>query len=129
MAITRPEYNLSDCYSELLKFELTAHWYHINTTDFAEHKSLDFLKDSVAEIKDKILEVLLGYIPRESRCKISYDLNYQGKGSSIALGKELWKFADHYEKMYAEKGWGDLEQLFQTLKEHASRFNYLISLK
>jgi len=127
--IPRPEYGLSECFSKFYMFEATAHWYHLNTSSFAEHKALDFLVDEITGIKDKTLEILLGYISKEARCKVSMDLSYQGPESSKKLAQELWKFADEYEKIYAEKGYGDLEQVFQTIKEFASRFRYLLSLK
>lgn len=127
--ISRPEYSLSECFSKLYMFEATAHWYHLNTSSFAEHKALDSLVDDITDIKDKTLEILLGYTPKEAKCTVSLNLFYQGIESSKKLAQDLWKFADEYEKIYAEKGYGDLEQIFQTIKEFSSKFKYLLTLK
>lgn len=126
--IQRPEYKASECFMKLSQFELTAHFYHLNTNSFEEHKALDYIKDGITGSKDQIMEVLLGYVPKETRCTCTCNINYQGKSSTLALVKEVWDFANEYEIKFSEKGWGDLEQLMQSLKEVASKTKYLLTL-
>ena len=46
--------------SKLFYLHTTAHFYHLQTTSFAQHKMLDDLYKDLQEVKDSICEHLLG---------------------------------------------------------------------
>lgn len=127
--IPRPsEYGVGECFSQLNEFELRAHWCHLNTSSFEEHKSMDFLVGGIGGIKDSILELVLGYSSKEVSCKFSVDLKY-GPGACLKLANDFYSYCKKYYDIFEKLGYNDLSTLLADAMGIATKTKYLLTLK
>jgi len=120
--------NPQDIISKFSYYQTCSHFYHLTTTSYEEHKALEKLYDGVNDLKDEIIEMLFGYVPRVTTLKVEPTMTYKGLTSSIQLAKDVRDFASQGEVYSDSNKWSDLSNKFQELKGLATHVVYLLSL-
>lgn len=106
---------------KLSYFYVQAHDNHLNTTSFEEHKALNTLYEELVGFKDKIGELLLGYIAPK-RFNPEYSLKIVRKPTTqlveegIKFSQDLYEWAEGYDWLELCNLAADLEGLFQKTK-------------
>lgn len=115
--------------NELFYFSILSHKFHLDTTSFSEHKALDELYKGISDIKDEILEKLIGYIngKRIGALKIKNIPEYSNK-ASIELCNEISEFAYELYEWAGSKKYCDIENKAQELSGLANKTIYLLTL-
>ena len=114
--------------SSLFSFHNNAHFYHLQTSSFAEHKALDNLYKELVEFKDEISEKLLGYTGRRF-----LSISYQSTpaytvGVSTTLCTDIMNFSRRLGDLAQGKGWKDIYNISDSLHGLAAQTKYLLTL-
>jgi DNA-binding ferritin-like protein len=115
--------------TKLTYFELQLHNLHWGTRSYAEHQALGGLYDSVFDLKDEIVEKIMGY-NNGMRAKIGNpgQLKDYAPGVSDAVVSELISFAKQLENYGASNNMPDIENIAQSLSGTAAKTKYLLTL-
>lgn len=106
------------------------HFYHLQTTSYAEHKALDDMYNGLVDYKDSISEYLLGIQApkRLSNLETSVILPYSSSNVTKSID-ELFQFTkdlcDYADKLNLEQ----LCNLSSELQGLTIRIKYLLTLK
>lgn len=118
--------NINIISSKLFYFQNQIKLKHWQTTVFSEHKSLDGLHDIISDLKDEIIEKIIGYSnirPKNIKIDILKD-----NINSAQLMDEIIKFADELGKYSTISNMPDIGNVAQTLSGEAAKTKYLLSL-
>ena len=114
----------------LFTMHKVAHYYHLQTTSYAQHKALDSLYDGLQNSKDAICEYLLGIqAPRRFgalRTENPPMFSDSNLNKFIDDGIEFSVNLCNYGK---EKGWEQLTNLASELQGLLVSTKYLLTLK
>jgi DNA-binding ferritin-like protein len=114
--------------TKLSWFELQLHNLHWNTRTYSEHVCLGALYDKVFDLKDEIVEKVMGYTgTRASIGKIDAIKPY-GIGVSESVVNELKSFAKQLETYASLNNMPDIENISQSLSGDAVKTLYLLTL-
>lgn len=115
--------------TKLTYFELQLHNLHWGTRSYAEHQALGGLYDAVFDLKDEIIEKIMGY-NNGMRAKIGNpgQLKDYAPGVSDAVVSELVSFAKQLENYGATNNMPDIENIAQGLSGTAAKTKYLLTL-
>jgi hypothetical protein len=111
----------------LFYFHDWAHFKHLQTKSFAEHKALDKLYKGLVDFKDEISELLLGYIqPKRftDAPKIPVDKN----ADHTKLLEDLCSFADELYEYGEKTKWWALSNRAADLSGLGYKVKYLLTL-
>jgi len=120
------EMSLESVAAKLTYFHIQLHLLHWQTTSFAEHKALGSLYETVGDMKDDIVEKLMGYANR--RVKV-FKLEGLSEGNSVAVVNSLLTFAYNLIEWAEANHYCDIENLAQSLSGEAAKTKYLLTLK
>jgi DNA-binding ferritin-like protein len=121
------ELSLDSIKAKLNYFELQLHELHWQTTSHAEHTALGALYDRVFDMKDEIVEKLMGYTGvRTKAMPVDLIKNY-ASGLSMQIVSELKDFAYQIYEWAGEKHYCDVENLSQSLSGEAAKTLYLLT--
>ncbi len=128
--IVRPnqEYGIGECFALLNEYEMRAHWLHLNCNNFELHKATDFVVEAIQDKKDGILELILGYSPKEMKCEINLELTVT-PDAPMKLANDLWEYAHKYYEIFEKLEYADLANELADIQKIASKFKYLLTLK
>ena len=115
--------------TKLTYFELQLHNLHWATRSYAEHMALGGLYDAVFDLKDEIIEKIMGY-NNGMRAKIGNpgQLKDYTPGVSEVVVSELISFAKQLENYGATNNMPDIENIAQGLSGTAAKTKYLLTL-
>lgn len=114
--------------TKLTYFELQLHNLHWATKSFAEHMALGGIYDKVFDLKDEIVEKIMGYTGTRAKIgKVDAFKDY-GVGVSDMVINELQTFAKQLESYGASNGMPDIENIAQSLSGDAAKTKYLLTL-
>ena len=114
--------------AKLNYFELQIHELHWQTKNYAEHIALGNLYDKIFDLKDEIVEKIMGYTGIRTKA-MSVDLikNYSS-GLSTQVVNELIIFAKQLESYADSNNMPDIANIAQSLSGDASRTKYLLTM-
>lgn len=110
---------------KLSQFQEETHLAHFNTTSFAVHSALNFYDDLV-DFKDKIGELLLGYMAPKRFGPYSLKITIK---DPITIVNEIIKFAHDLESYAENANFTDLANVAQELEGGAVKLRYMLTLK
>lgn len=114
---------------KLFSFQLAAHSLHLDTRSFAEHKALQKLYEGIDDLKDSILEILMGYQNGKRFGKSKLDeLPTYSQEAVTALVKEGLSFAYDLEKWAEDKKYCDISNKAQDLSGLFAQTQYMLTL-
>jgi DNA-binding ferritin-like protein len=114
--------------TRLTQFELQLHNFHWNTRSYAEHMCLGGLYSKVFELKDDIIEKIMGYTGIRANIGTLAALKPYSIGSSEGVVNELKLFAKQLENYGATNNMPDIENIAQGLSGDCAKSLYLLTL-
>ena len=123
-----PSLNLDSIAAKLTHFVDQLHLLHWQTTSYAEHQALGGLYDKVFDLKDEIVEKIIGYTgtrPKASKHEMLRDYSI---GIAKSVVTDLKSFASELESYGESNNMPDIENLAQGLSGDAAKTLYLLTL-
>lgn len=120
--------NLDSIAAKLTHFVDQLHLLHWQTTSYAEHQALGGLYDKVFDLKDEIVEKIMGYTgtrPKASKHEMLRDYSI-GITKSVVI--DLKSFAKDLEEYGESNNMPDIENIAQSLSGEAAKTLYLLTL-
>lgn len=114
--------------TKLTHFELQLHNLHWATRSYAEHMALGGLYDKVFDLKDDIIEKIMGYTGTRAKIGTHGPLKDYAPGVSEGVVNELQAFAKQLESYGEANGMPDIENIAQGLSGEAAKTKYLLTL-
>ena len=114
--------------TKLTHFELQLHNLHWATRSYAEHMALGGLYDKVFDLKDEIIEKIMGYTGTRAKIGAHAPLKDYAPGVSEGVVNELQAFAKQLESYGEANGMPDIENIAQGLSGDAAKTKYLLTL-
>lgn len=114
--------------TKLTYFELQLHNLHWATKSYAEHQALGGIYDKVFDLKDEIVEKIMGYTGTRAKIgKVDAFKEYSA-GVSNTVIDELMSFAKQLESYGAANNMPDIENIAQSLSGEAAKTKFLLTL-
>ena len=114
--------------AKLNYFELQIHELHWQTASLGEHLALGDLYDTVFNIKDEIVEKIMGYTGiRTKTMKVEEIKNYTPSLPN-AIVKDLISFSKKLEDFGEQNNMPDIENIAQSLSGDAAKILYRLTL-
>ena len=126
--IKRPSLEISTFFGRLFQARTEIHQYHLKTTSYAEHQALGGLYDKVFDLKDEIVEKIMGYTgtrPKASKHEMLRDYSI---GITKSVVTDLKSFAKDLEEYGESNNMPDIENIAQSLSGEAAKTLYLLTL-
>lgn len=114
--------------TKLSYFEIQLHNLHWATKSFAEHEALGKIYDKVFDLKDEIVEKIMGYTGTRAKTTGVNGLKDYGLGVSEQVVSELMSFAKQLENYGASNNMPDIENIAQSLSGEAAQTKYRLTL-
>jgi hypothetical protein len=114
--------------TKLSYFEIQLHNLHWATRSFAEHEALGKIYDKVFDLKDEIVEKIMGYTGSRAKTTGVSGLKDYGVGVSEQVVNELISFAKQLENYGASNNMPDIENIAQSLSGEAAQTKYRLTL-
>ena len=114
--------------AKLNYFELQIHELHWQTKSYAEHMALGSLYDKVFDLKDEIVEKIMGYTGIRTKAMSVDPIKNYSPGLSTQVINELLIFAKQLETYAESNNMPDIENIAQSLSGDASRTKYLLTM-
>jgi len=122
------ELSLDVIKAKLNYFELQIHELHWQTTSLAEHLALGDLYDLVFDIKDEIVEKIMGYTGNRTKAMSVDTIKNYSPGMPNVVVAELLSFAKQLENYGENNGMPDIENIAQSLSGDAAKIKYRLTL-
>ena len=126
--LSSPSLNLDSIAAKLTHFVDQLHLLHWQTTSYAEHQALGGLYDKVFDLKDEIVEKIMGYTgtrPKATKHEMLRDYSI-GIAKSVVI--DLKMFAGDLEEYAESNNMPDIENIAQSLSGEAAKTLYLLTL-
>lgn len=114
--------------ARLTHFVDQLHLLHWQTQSYAEHMALGGLYDKVFDLKDDVVEKIMGYSGRRPKYVKHEALKDYGPGVSSVVVGQLLSFAKELEDFGESNGMPDIENIAQGLSGSAAKTKYLLTL-
>lgn len=122
------ELSLDVIKAKLSYFELQLHELHWQTTSLAEHLALGDAYDLVFNLKDEIVEKIMGYTGlRTKAMPVDIIKNYSMGMPNIVVA-ELLVFAKQLENYGSSNDMPDIENIAQSLSGDMAKIKYRLTL-
>jgi len=122
------ELSLDKIKAKLNYFELQLHELHWQTKSFAEHSALGGIYDKVFDLKDEIVEKIMGYTGTRTKAMPIEPIKDYAVGMSEKVVTELETFAKQLEAFGASNNMPDIENIAQSLSGEAAQTKYRLTL-
>jgi DNA-binding ferritin-like protein len=126
--VKESELSLDTIKGKLIYFHLQAHELHWQTTSLAEHLALGDLYDLVHDLKDEIVEKIMGYTGVRVKATQLTPIKNYASGMPNTLVNEIISFAKDLERYGAAKNMPDIENIAQSLSGDAAKIKYRLTL-
>ena len=120
--------NLDSIKAKLNYFDLQLHELHWQTRSLAEHLALGDAYDMVADIKDEIVEKIMGYTGTRTKAMPVETIKPYAPGVPDQVINELMAFAKQLEAFGETNGMPDIENIAQSLSGNAAKIKYRLTL-
>ena len=120
--------NLDSIATKLTHFVDQLHLLHWQTTSFAEHQALGGLYDKVFDLKDEIVEKIMGYSGTRPKAMKHEMLRDYSIGLTKSVVNDLKMFAKELEEYGEANNMCDIENIAQSLSGEAAKTLYLLTL-
>ena len=120
--------NLDSIKAKLNYFHLQLHELHWETRSLAEHLALGDAYDLVGDIKDEIVEKIMGYTGTRTKAMPVETIKGYSAGISDQVISELMAFAKQLEAFGEANGMPDIENIAQSLSGEAAQTLYRLTL-
>jgi len=124
--IDNKEMSIESVAAKLTYFQIQLQLLHWQTTSYAEHQALGSLYDFVGDMKDDIVEKIMGYANRRVK---AFKLEALSPENSTAVVNSLLSFAYNLIEWAEANHYCDIENLAQSLSGEAAKTKYLLTLK
>ncbi len=114
--------------TKLSYFEIQFHNLHWATKSFAEHEALGKIYDKVFDMKDEIVEKIMGYTGTRAKTTGVSGLKDYTVGVSEQVVNELISFAKQLENYAASNNMPAIENIAQSLSGEAAQTKYRLTL-
>jgi len=114
--------------AKLNYFELQLHELHWQTRGFAEHEALGKIYDRVFDLKDEIVEKIMGYTGTRTKAMPIQQIKDYAPGMSEQVIGELIRFAKQLEDFAEANNMPDIENIAQSLSGDAAQTKYRLTL-
>ncbi|NDB81372.1 MAG: hypothetical protein EB127_01290 [Alphaproteobacteria bacterium] len=114
--------------AKLNYFELQLHELHWQTRGFAEHEALGKIYDRVFDLKDEIVEKIMGYTGTRTKAMPIQQIKDYSPGMSEQVIGELIRFAKQLEDFAEANNMPDIENIAQSLSGDAAQTKYRLTL-
>jgi len=114
--------------AKLNYFELQLHELHWQTRGFAEHEALGKIYDIVFDVKDEIVEKIMGYTGTRTKAMPVQQIKDYTPGMAEQVVNELQKFAKQLEEFGEANNMPDIENIAQSLSGDAAQTKYRLTL-
>jgi len=102
--------------------------HHWQTKSYAEHKALGKLYEKVFELKDEIVEKIMGYSGVRTKAMPVEQIKDWAPGLSTQIVNDLKTFAKQLEEFGESNNMPDIENIAQGLSGLASQTLYRLTL-
>jgi DNA-binding ferritin-like protein len=120
--------NLDGVAAKLTHFVDQLHLLHWQTTSYAEHQALGALYDKVFDLKDEIVEKIMGYSGTRPKASKHDMLRDYSIGITKSVVNDLKMFAKELEEYGESNNMPDIENIAQSLSGEAAKTLYLLTL-
>jgi len=120
--------NLDSIKAKLTYFELQLHELHWETRSLAEHLALGDAYDMVFDLKDEIVEKIMGYTGTRTKPMPVETIKGYSAGMPDQVISELMNFAKQLEAFGETNGMPDIENIAQGLSGSAAKIKYRLTL-
>ena len=120
--------NLDTIKAKLTYFELQLHELHWATKSLAEHLALGDAYDMVFDLKDEIVEKIMGYTGTRTKPMPVETIKPYSIGMPDQVISELMTFAKQLEAYGESTGYCDIENIAQSLSGDAAKIKYRLTL-
>ena len=120
--------NLDSVAAKLTHFVDQLHLLHWQTTSYAEHQALGGLYDKVFDLKDEIVEKIMGYTGARPKATKHEMLRDYSIGITKSVVTDLKSFASELESYAESNSMPDIENIAQSLSGEAAKTLYLLTL-
>ena len=120
--------SLDSVKAKLNYFELQLHELHWQTRGFAEHEALGKIYDRVFDLKDEIVEKIMGYTGTRTKAMPIQQIKDYSPGMSEQVIGELIRFAKQLEDFAEANNMPDIENIAQSLSGDAAQTKYRLTL-
>jgi len=120
--------NLDSIKAKLNYFDLQLHELHWQTRSLAEHLALGDAYDMVADVKDEIVEKIMGYTGTRTKAMPVETIKGYTPGAPDQVISELMTFAKQLEAFGETNGMPDIENIAQSLSGDAAKIKYRLTL-
>jgi hypothetical protein len=123
----KPVLNLELIASKLYMLPIKTQFCHHLTTSYAAHKALDTTYELINDLKDEIIEKLMGC---EGRFKSLSLTSLSGFSEALCLkvADEIKEFGDTLVEYARKEHYNDIENLAQSYSGAGIKLKYLLSL-
>lgn len=112
--------------AKLTYFHTQLHLLHWQTTSYAEHQALGGLYDYVHDVKDEIVEKIMGYTGKRPKAFKLEALSDSANANGVVVS--LMTFAKQLEEYAEANNMPDIENISQSLSGEAAKVKYLLTL-
>lgn len=114
--------------AKLNYFELQLHELHWQTRSLAEHLALGDAYDLVFNVKDEIVEKIMGYQGIRTKSTPVDTIKDYAPGMAEVVISELMAFAKQLEEYGEQNRMPDIENIAQSLSGDAAKIKYRLTL-
>jgi DNA-binding ferritin-like protein len=111
---------------KLTYFHEQLHLLHWQTSSYAEHQALGGLYDYVQDVKDEIVEKIMGYTGKKPKAFKVEPLSDSATSSGVVVS--LISFAKQLEEFAEANNMPDIENISQSLSGEAAKTKFLLTL-
>ena len=122
------ELSLDIIKAKLHYFELQLHELHWQTQSLAEHLCLGDGYELVFNIKDEIVEKIMGYTGVRTKAILIDPIKNYSPGMPNVVISELMEFAKNLERFGMMNSMPDIENIAQSLSGDAGKLKYRLTL-
>jgi len=120
---------LNDIASSLYSLPVKVQFCHHLTSSYSAHKALDETYSSINDLKDGILEKLMGYSNIKFNKINIPSLSSYTEMMNVEVANEIMAFGSKLEKWAAKNSYCDIENLAQEYSGVGAKLKYLLTLK
>ena len=122
------ELSLDVIKAKLNYFELQLHELHWQTTSLAEHLALGDAYDLVFDLKDEIVEKIMGYTGVRTKAMVIDSIKNYLPGLPDLICSEIILFAKQLENFGSINNMPDIENIAQSLNGSVAQIKYRLTL-
>lgn len=101
---------------------------HHSTKSYAAHKALDKAYDAIQDLKDSIVEQLIGYSNQRPVTVTLEPLSGYSESMNMQVAEEIMAFGARLKNFASQQGYENIENLAQEYSGAGAQLKYLLTL-